>query len=142
MKCKKLGNHTISYQSLLLSTTVLNDKLNIHSCRVGIYFFKMQIMLMAIYTNLNKLLRFDIFVMVAYFFLPICSIHLRNITKLVGSKTPSRLLEAMTMTLSSYMVASYVTYGPKVSQHYLAMYLTHFTTSSFLLSNCQFLYCS
>ena len=26
MKCKKLGNHTISYQSLLLSTTVLNDK--------------------------------------------------------------------------------------------------------------------
>ena len=25
MKCKKLGNHTISYQSLLLSTTVFND---------------------------------------------------------------------------------------------------------------------
>ena len=25
MKCEKLGNHTISYQSLLLSTTVLND---------------------------------------------------------------------------------------------------------------------
>ena len=25
MKCKKSGNHTISYQSLLLSTTVLND---------------------------------------------------------------------------------------------------------------------
>ena len=25
MKCKKLGNHTISYQSLLLSTTILND---------------------------------------------------------------------------------------------------------------------
>ena len=27
MKCEKLGNHTISYQSLLLSTTVLNDSL-------------------------------------------------------------------------------------------------------------------
>ena len=26
MKCEKLGNHTISYQSLLLSTTVLNEK--------------------------------------------------------------------------------------------------------------------
>ena len=25
MKCEKSGNHTISYQSLLLSTTVLND---------------------------------------------------------------------------------------------------------------------
>ena len=25
MKCKKLGSHTISYQSLLLSTIVLND---------------------------------------------------------------------------------------------------------------------
>ena len=25
MKCEKLGNHTISYQSLLLSTAVLND---------------------------------------------------------------------------------------------------------------------
>ena len=25
MKCEKPGNHTISYQSLLLSTTVLND---------------------------------------------------------------------------------------------------------------------
>ena len=28
MKCEKSGNHTISYQSLLLSTTVLNDKLS------------------------------------------------------------------------------------------------------------------
>ena len=27
MKCEKSGNHTISYQSLLLSTTVLNDDL-------------------------------------------------------------------------------------------------------------------
>ena len=27
MKCEKLGNHTISYQSLLLSTTVLNDNI-------------------------------------------------------------------------------------------------------------------
>ena len=34
MKCKKLGNHTISYQSLLLSTTVLNDKLLV-SANVG-----------------------------------------------------------------------------------------------------------
>ena len=25
MKCEKSGNHTISYQSLLLTTTVLND---------------------------------------------------------------------------------------------------------------------
>ena len=25
MKCEKSGNHTIFYQSLLLSTTVLND---------------------------------------------------------------------------------------------------------------------
>ena len=25
MKCEKSGNHTVSYQSLLLSTTVLND---------------------------------------------------------------------------------------------------------------------
>ena len=25
MKCEKLGSHMISYQSLLLSTTVLND---------------------------------------------------------------------------------------------------------------------
>ena len=25
MMCEKSGNHTISYQSLLLSTTVLND---------------------------------------------------------------------------------------------------------------------
>ena len=25
MKCEKSGNHTISYQSLLLSTTILND---------------------------------------------------------------------------------------------------------------------
>ena len=29
MKCEKLGNHTISYQSLLLSTTVLNDNFGI-----------------------------------------------------------------------------------------------------------------
>ena len=28
MKCEKLGNHTISYQSLLLSTIVLNDILS------------------------------------------------------------------------------------------------------------------
>ena len=27
MKCEKSGNHTISYQSLLLSTTVLNDRI-------------------------------------------------------------------------------------------------------------------
>ena len=26
MKCEKSGNRTISYQSLLLSTTILNDK--------------------------------------------------------------------------------------------------------------------
>ena len=26
MKCEKSGNHTISYRSLLLSTTVLNDE--------------------------------------------------------------------------------------------------------------------
>ena len=26
MKCEKSGNHTISYQSLLLNTTILNDK--------------------------------------------------------------------------------------------------------------------
>ena len=31
MKCKKLGNHTISYQSLLLSTTVLNDMIPMES---------------------------------------------------------------------------------------------------------------
>ena len=29
MKCEISGNHTISYQSLLLSTTVLNDILNL-----------------------------------------------------------------------------------------------------------------
>ena len=28
MKCEKSGNHTISYQSLLLSTTVLNDNID------------------------------------------------------------------------------------------------------------------
>ena len=33
MKCEKSGNHTISYQSLLLSTTVLNDKVD---CSPGI----------------------------------------------------------------------------------------------------------
>ena len=27
MKCEKLGNHTISYRSLLLSTTILNDNI-------------------------------------------------------------------------------------------------------------------
>ena len=30
MKCEKSENHTISYQSLLLSTTVLNDNIYIY----------------------------------------------------------------------------------------------------------------
>ena len=30
MKCEKSGNHTISYQSLLLSTTILNDNTPLH----------------------------------------------------------------------------------------------------------------
>ena len=33
MKCKKSGNHTISYQPLLLSTTVLNDSEYYHDNR-------------------------------------------------------------------------------------------------------------
>ena len=35
MKCEKSGNHTISYQSLLLSTTVLNDNYVIYSFYAG-----------------------------------------------------------------------------------------------------------
>ena len=33
MKCEKSGNHTISYQSLLLSTTALNDT---YSVKTGV----------------------------------------------------------------------------------------------------------
>ena len=38
MKCEKSGSHTISYQSLLLSTIVLNDELLVVVLSHGLYY--------------------------------------------------------------------------------------------------------
>ena len=38
MKCEKSGSHTISYQSLLLSTTVLNDMIGFVTLSPFLYY--------------------------------------------------------------------------------------------------------